>query len=235
MEKVDSICLIGIFIFLFGCQCLFGQAYFIEKGEGRVIGSINGYLDQDIYGIGIALGVAPRDFIDFKLTLGKKFSREEDFSLKFISPQLKIYPTRIFWEYPFGITLSTLYTSEDFDFENSQKFLFFDKTQKNKISAFGATVYYQYAVSSTIKIIPEVGFIRNYSKMETSELKEKDPNDIFSQYDFVSESEHNNYTELFISFNLSQKLSSKYRLVWQISGKLYGENKSSELNIGIML
>jgi len=232
MQKANIILL---FVSLLVCQILFGQAYFLEKGEGRMIGSINAYLDENIYGFGIALGVAPIDFIDLKLTFGKKFSKEGDFSVKFFSPELRIYPTRILWDYPLGLALSALYTSEDIDFENSQKFLFFEKTQKNKISAFGATVYYQYAVSSTIKVIPEVGFIGNYSRIETSELKEKDSNDIFSQYDFVSESQHNNYTELFISFNLSQKLSPKHRLIWQIGGMFHKHNFRSELNIGIML
>ncbi len=72
----NTFLLIAVFSSLVFCQSIRGQAYFLEKDEGRMISSVSGSLDQNSYGIGASAGIIPGEFIDIRFTAGKKIIRQ---------------------------------------------------------------------------------------------------------------------------------------------------------------
>ncbi|RMG40051.1 MAG: hypothetical protein D6732_03455, partial [Methanobacteriota archaeon] len=145
-------CKIMVLLILFSplfFQELAAQGFFLENDESGIITSLDAYLDPHIYGFSLSAGVVPKEFMALQLSLGKMFQRDDEYRSQFISPQFTIYPMRIFIEYPFSFSLFAMYRVQQFDFEEAESALLFQKSEKIKTKTFGGSLYYIFNINST--------------------------------------------------------------------------------------
>lgn len=226
---------IVILLLIFCYHGLFGQGYFLEKNESGVIGSLNAYLDQNIYGFGVSAGVAPREFININLSLGKIFHRDDEYSSQLVSPKLTIYPMRMFYEYPLSFSLFAAYQVEQFDFESAKSMLLFEKSEKVKTKTFGGSLYYSVDINSEFKFVPEIGLMKSYRKFSKSSIeKNESATDLSDLYEFLFQTRSDNFIEWIFGINLSQELAKKHRLFLLLDGRYNNTTLRSQFTIGMI-
>jgi len=225
--------IVFLLVILFFCNPvqIFAQAIFLNKSESAIGGKADLVLNNEVHGFHLYASVSPKGFLDLELAYGKRYSNNDAYSIQTIKPSIRFYPLLYLGgNIKFSFDLS--FQINDYDFRDTEQFLFFSIEQKEKIFLLGGTISFPFVLNSKYILIPELGIHQSY--IETKQTTPIFPEDTVLTFDFITQTENDQYLSLDPGVTIGINISSSKILYFGYRSEYYKKRYDNFLYIGLV-